>query len=157
MIQLSKHIQETVPLAASLICAALAGIIWMPLGQDPKSFRMSDEPIEAPVGPDPSEVLSKGAQDLLARPLFHMSRRPPIVAVAPEATPVVVKLTLTGIVNSDDLQIALMRLSNRPELFRRQVGDSIGDWEIIDITESSVTVITPDGAQEVMSLVKKDQ
>lgn len=154
MMGLSKLIQETIPLASALLCAALAGVIWMPLSQDsdPRAA-LGDVPV-AVTGPDTSQILAEGAQELLNRPLFHITRRPPTVVTVPEVTPVAVTLSLVGIVNSNDVQIALLRLSNRAEVLRRQVGDKVGDWEIVAISENSVTVITPTGGRDVMSLAK---
>lgn len=152
MIGLSKHIQETIPLAAALMCAVLAGVIWMPLSQDAHPANALRDRPATPVGPDTAQILAQGAQDLLNRPLFHITRRPPEVATAPQDAPVVVSISLVGIVNSNDVQIALIRLSNRAEVLRGRVGEKVGDWEIEEITENSVTVITPTGSRDVMTL-----
>lgn len=148
---LSPHIQTTVPLAAGLFCAVMAGIIWIPLNATPKLA----EPVAqntAPAGPSANDVLAAGAEDLLARPLFHMTRRPPVVATPVQPAPVIVTLSLTGVVKSNDDNIAILRLSNSTEVFRRRVGERLGNWEITDITESSVEVTKADGSQEVISL-----
>ena len=152
---LSPHIQTTVPLAAGLLCAVMAGIIWIPLNQEPRLTDQSTETTAA-TGPDRVEVLAAGAQDLLARPLFHMSRRPPVVATVPQPAPVVVTLSLTGVVNSDNDKLALMRLSNSTQLFRLRIGESVGDWEIADITANTVEVIKSDGTREVISLAQNN-
>ena len=149
---LSPHIQTTVPLAAGLLSVVLAGVIWMPLGQEPRLTLPEDTASSAPAGPDPEAVIAEGAQELLARPLFHMTRRPPEIATVAVPVPVIVTLSLTGIVESDNVQVALMRLSNRPELFRAQVGDKVGNWEVAEITKTAVTVITPDGKRETIAL-----
>ena len=150
---LSKHIQETVPLAAGAICLLLAGIVWMPLNQTPtfndkEQDTQSAEDAQAVI----DDQLSAGALELLQRPLFHITRRPPEVAAAPVPAPVIVTLSLTGVINSDNVEIALMRLSNRPELFRAQVGDRVGDWTVTDITESAVSVLKSDGTEQTISL-----
>lgn len=149
---LSPHLQKTIPLAAGLLCAVLAGVIWMPLGQSPDASDLVPEQAAAPAGPDPQTVIAEGAETLLARPLFHMTRRPPAEATVPTPMPVTVTISLTGIVESDDIQVALMRLSNQAELFRVQIGEKVGNWEIENITQTSVTVITPEGKREVISL-----
>jgi hypothetical protein len=157
VIGLSKHIQQTVPLAAGLLCVVLAGVIWMPLAQDgSRTLAAPDGSTSRPTGPDTKTILAEGAQELLARPLFHITRRPPVEATVPQAAPVAVTLSLNGIVNSDDVQIAIMRLSNQSELIRGQVGDRVGDWEIEDITETTVTVITPTGSRQVFKLTQGD-
>jgi hypothetical protein len=154
----SKHIQKTVPLSAGLLCIVLAGLIWMPLTQDgPSALVKTDTTAIQPTRPDTKAILAEGAQELAARPLFHITRRPPVeAAVEPQPAPVAVTLSLTGIVNSDDVQIAIMRLSNQSELVRGQVGDQVGDWKIEDMTETSVTVIAPDGSRQVINLTRGD-
>lgn len=152
MIRLSPHIQTTVPLATGLICLALAGVIWMPLGRDGQATpppTVQSTPADAP---DAMAVLAEGAQDLLERPLFHITRRPPVVATPVEPAPVAITLSLTGIVNDENDRIALMQLSNRPDLLRRRVGEKIGNWEIEEITDTSVSVISSDGERQVISL-----
>lgn len=151
---LSPHIQKTVPLAAGLLCVVLAGIMWMPLGQSPDASDLPPEQTRTQTGPDAEAIIAEGAQTLLARPLFHITRRPPVVATVAEPVPVVVTLSLTGIVESDNVQVAIMRLSNSAELFRAQIGEKVGNWEIEDITQTSVTVITPEGAREVLALTQ---
>ncbi|MEO1639564.1 MAG: hypothetical protein AAFU41_10010 [Pseudomonadota bacterium] len=152
MIGFSKHIQETVPLAAGLLCLGLAGLIWMPINQTPSFEEPAEAARAAEANAEADAQLSKGALELLNRPLFHITRRPPEIAAAPTPVPVVVTLSLTGVINSDNVQVALLRLSNRPELFRARVGESVGNWEVTDITQTSVTVVTPDGDEQVISL-----
>jgi hypothetical protein len=153
---LSPHIQRTVPLAAGLLCAVLAGVMWMPLGQSPSASDLPPETTATDTGPDPQEVIAAGAQELLARPLFHITRRPPEVATVAEPAPVVVTLSLTGIVENNNVQVALMRLSNQPDLFRVNVGEKVGNWEIEEITSTSVTVITADGQRETITLTQNN-
>lgn len=149
---LSPHIQTTVPLAAGLLSIVLAGLIWMPLGQEPRLSSRDGAEAAAPTGPDPQTLIAAGAQELLARPLFHITRRPPEIATVAVPAPVVVTISLTGIVESDSVQVALLRLSNNNQMFRARVGDKVGNWEVLDITPSAVTVITPDGKREVIGL-----
>jgi len=152
MIGFSKHIHETVPLAAGVICLLMAGMIWMPFGQSPSIEEDAEVAAAVSRQADAEALLSEGAQTLLARPLFHITRRPPEVATVPTPAPVVVTLSLTGVINSDNVQVALLRLSNRAELFRAEVGDRVGEWEVKHITESAVTVIQPDGTEQIITL-----
>ncbi len=157
MISLSRQVQRTVPLAVGMICLVLAGAIWMPLVDDDQVSL----PVNAPAAPaaraDISSQLAEGSEELLARPLFHITRRPPEVAapVVPEAPPPVT-LSLTGIVNDETDRIALMRLSSQPELLRGREGENIGDWTIEEITENTVTVANGDGDRMIMSLTSND-
>ena len=149
---ISDHIKRTVPFAAGLLCVALAVLIWLPLNRDAGASLVAPAPVRDAAGPNTGQILAEGAQELVNRPLFHITRRPPVVVTAPEVVPVQVTLSLTGVVNDGDLKIALMRLSNREELFRREVGERLGRWEISDITDTSVTVITADGARQIIEL-----
>ncbi len=152
MMKLSPHIQTTVPLAAGLICVVLAGVIWMPLGRDGQAPSPPATQPTASDAPDTMEVLAEGARNLVGRPLFHITRRPPVIATVAEPAPVAITLSLTGIVNDENDRIALMRLSNRPDLLRRRVGEKIGNWEIEEITDTSVVVISSDGERQVIAL-----
>jgi len=153
MINLSPHIQRVVPLAAGLVSVVLAGVIWMPLLRDGPVSAPVNPAAQTPQGPDATEVLAEGAQELLARPLFHITRRPPVEAAPVQpAAPAPVTLSLTGIVNDETDRIALLRLSNQPDLLRGRVGDSIGNWEIAEITETAVLVTNGDGEQQTISL-----
>ncbi|WP_108813296.1 hypothetical protein [Loktanella sp. Alg231-35] len=150
--KLSPHLQTTVPLAAGLICVALAGIIWMPLVRDGEAAPLPAAQSVPSDAPDAMAVLAERSQDLVERPLFHITRRPPVVATVAEPAPVAITLSLTGIVNDENDRIALMQLSNRPDLLRRRVGEKIGNWEIEEITDTSVVVISSDGERQVISL-----
>lgn len=152
MMKLSPHIQTTVPLTAGLICVVLAGVIWMPLGRDSQATPPPATQSTPSDAPDAMEVLAQGAQHLVERPLFHITRRPPVIATVEEPAPVAITLSLTGIVNNENDRIALMQLSNRPDLLRRRVGEKIGNWEIEEITDTSVVVISSDGERQVISL-----
>lgn len=153
MINLSAPLQRTVPLAAGLVSLVLAGVIWMPLTRDEPVRTPVSSGAQTPQGPDAADVLAEGAQELLERPLFHITRRPPEEAAPVQpAAPAPVTLSLTGIVNDETDRIALMRLSNQPDLLRRRVGDTIGSWEIAEITETAVVVTNDDGDRQVISL-----
>ena len=147
------HIQRWAPALASAICLLLAGAIWLPLNDDtpvasvPQSFVGTAVDAEAT-----AKALEVGAQQLLDRPLFHTTRRPPLETAATQVAPVQVTLALTGVLNNNDVQIALLRLSNSSEILRRRLGEQVGDWRIISITKTSVTVLSGDGQEQVIGL-----
>lgn len=145
--------QKLFPVVATLACVVLAGVMWLPLNQSVTTRNTVVPGTDTQTPEDESlALLADGAQSLLERPLFHITRRPPVAAQAVEAAPVQVTLSLTGVLNNDDVDIALMRLSNSPELLRRRVGDQVGDWQIVEITQTSVTVVTPDGTEQIIGL-----
>ncbi len=153
---ISHHIQRWAPTVATFICIAVGTLIWVPsnrnqLAQDAPA---TSQPNLAEM-PNAKTLLASGAEELVTRPLFHVTRRPPTDAVpAPQAAPAELTLSLTGILNSDDVQIALMRLSNSPELLRGRIGDQIGPWRIVDITQTAVTVLSDDGGLQLLNLTQ---
>ncbi len=153
---IKQHIQRWAPTVATFACIAFGTIIWVPIEPDQASVRSPVEnSAEDAAMAEIEAALAAGAEELLNRPLFHVTRRPPQEAAAPAPIqPAEVTLSLTGILNSEDVQIALMRLSNSPELFRGRVGDEIGVWRILDITETTVTVLSNDGDLQQLILTQ---
>ena len=147
------QIQKLAPVAAAMVCIGLAALIWLPLGNaDPQGIPATPNTDTDATERGSADVLATGAQSLVERPLFHVTRRPPAIEPTVEAVPVQVTLSLTGVVNNGDVDIALLSLSNSPELLRLRVGDHAGDWQILDITKTAVTVLTPDGQEQVIGL-----
>lgn len=146
-------IQRFAPAAASAICLFLAGAIWLPFDNEtpaaPKALSTTEADADAEAT---TEALAAGAQELLNRPLFHITRRPPAETAITPAAPVEVTLALTGVLNNDDVQIALLRLSNNPELLRRRVGDQVGEWRILSITKTAIIVLSGDGQEQIIGL-----
>ena len=75
-----------------------------------------------------------------------------MAAEQPQAAPVSVTLTLTGVLDSDNDQIALLRLSNSPELLRKRVGETVGEWTILGITKTTVSVQNASGEESLIGL-----
>lgn len=148
-----EKFQTIAPIVATIVCLALAGSIWLPLNQEPPQVGVGG-PETAPVSENNSslEFLADGAQSLVERPLFHVTRRQPAEAQVVQAAPAQVTLSLTGVLKNDDIYIALLRLSNNPQLLRHRIGDEVGGWQILDITQTSITVRTPDGEQQIIGL-----
>jgi hypothetical protein len=148
-----EHIQRWAPTLVTTLCVGLAGIVWLPLNQDAAVTPAAATGNFIEQGTQSAtDTLANGAQNLLERPLFHVTRRPPEEAQAVQIEPVQITLTLTGVLNNEDVQIALLRLSNSPELLRRREGEQVGDWRILDISQSSITVLTADGQEQVIGL-----
>ncbi|GFE66484.1 hypothetical protein [Litoreibacter roseus] len=139
----------------SMICLAMALLVWLP-GQatDPAPTAASD--VNAPETADASLTrVADSAAPLTARPLFHITRRPPAEA-QPVAAPKIV-LSLAGIVNDDDVDIAVLRLSNGPRLYRRREGERLGKWTVQSISEGTVIVVTDEGETQKMNLGAADR
>lgn len=147
------QIQKFAPIVAALMCFGLAGLMWLPLSDaGPTDLPTTPNADAEPTTGQSAELLAVGAQTLIERPLFHVTRRPPAVEPTVEVAPVQVTLSLTGVVNNGDVDIALLRLSNSPQLLRLRVGDQVDEWEILNITKTAVTVLTPDGQEQVIGL-----
>lgn len=145
------HMHRWGPIAAIMICIGLGAAIWI----TPATPTALPEPVQSgSIDRLQSHLsaLEDGAEELRQRPLFHLTRRP-VVAPEPAVTETApLTLTLTGIVNSDDVQIALLRLSDSPLLVRRQVGERAGPWLVTAITPTAVTVVSDDGQETVIFL-----
>ena len=114
MKRMTNAILRILPGLTILICLGLAGWIWLPFNGPPSQQIAAPAPNPTQAATPIAETLETGAQQLTERPLFHMTRRPPAPAEeAAPAAPVEVTLSLTGVLDSDDVQIALLRLSNR--------------------------------------------
>ncbi len=151
MSRMTKTILTTLPSITAVTCLGLAGWIWLPF-EDGQTITPQTN-VTSPVPTNQTaDLIESGAQQLTERPLFHISRRPPAEEEVVEPAPVQVTLSLTGVLDSDDVQIALLRLSNSPELLRRRVGETVGDWRITAITNSSITVVTRDGQEQIIGL-----
>lgn len=147
------QIQKLAPIAATIACIGLAAAIWLPISEaSPQNLPANPIADPSAAERDSADLLATGAQSLVERPLFHVTRRPPVAEPTVEVAPVAVTLSLTGVVNNGDVDIALLRLSNSPELLRLRVGDQAGDWEILNISKTAVTVLTPEGQEQVIGL-----
>lgn len=122
-----------------------------------------------PSGGNDAPVADDGAQDLAARlaesqaeiaalipitgdrPLFQADRRPVAApeapAPAPEAT-----LVLVGILGDGDERIALVRRSTSEALFQIEAGGRLGQWQILSVDISSITVGEDDGSSFTLRL-----
>ena len=92
--------------------------------------------------------LAEYADDMAARPLFHPTRKPyeaPQEAVEAAPAPQTERLRLIGIIAGDDAQIALLTSSLGGDVARLEVGDRMGDWELLEIGKTSVRVQQGDG------------
>lgn len=146
-------LQALAPIVATVICIGLAVLMWLPLQQISSQDVTPVAQAASETRADPSiALLADGAESLVERPLFHVTRRQPQAQEVVQAAPVRETLFLTGVVNNGDVDIALLRLSTRQEPLRGRVGDNIGDWQILDITNTAIKVLNPEGEEQIIGL-----
>lgn len=86
----------------------------------------------------------EGFSSIVERPLFSVDRRPneaTIVEEAPkQAAPSNTKFILTGLMLSEEQDIALIKPIRAAKLTKLTVGESINGWKLTGINKSSVTL-----------------
>lgn len=135
--------EKLIYVGVAALFAAAAVLIWLPIGgaaSDVPAARSEAGPAETSGDSVDTETFST---TIAARPLFHITRRPPKAEVAP--APAAVTISLAGIVEDGDRTFALIRLSSAPGIHRRAVGESIGKWTIRAILPNAVEVVSTDG------------
>lgn len=134
-------------LAMTVGTAVLAALLWLPIGSG------GGPSIATPTEVQPVAEFASAerlTQTIAERPLFEVSRRPPQAAPAP--LPVQVTIRLVGIIDDEDQQMALLRLSNAPTVRRLTVGDRLDRWTVTRISSSAVDVVDDSGQQSRMVL-----
>lgn len=111
------------------------------------------EDVVAPAGPLLSAREDYGPfDDMLERPLFSPSRRPPEIEEAAPAAPStprvqaptgpnpadLLRYALVGTLIADPRRIALLRDPSSPDLIELRVGDRLHGWEVSEVTTQSV-------------------
>lgn len=114
---------------------------------------LTDEPVMARTGePTAAAAISAAAaedgpfvmpplasyDEVTARPLFSVTRRP--AAIARPASAAMSSLTLAGVVISRDGRVALIRQDKSPSLTRAREGQQVGGWTVQAITVDRVVV-----------------
>ena len=114
---------------------------------------------------NPLASLDKAAlRDMIERPLFTPTRRPPPAPAQSEAAPALVPTlappstpdyALLGIIRDGDRAIALLRSRSDGRNLRVEAGDMIGGWEIADIDTVSVRLKRKGGAAHELRLAPR--
>lgn len=139
-------------LAAASMLVFSAALQWLPSSLDIGARQLvSSQPQVDPFKGIQSEI-SEQIPMIAERPVFDMSRRPPVIEVIEEAPPPEVILSLVGILDSDTSKIALFRLSNRPDVIRLRAGQVVDEFRVMEITDSYVKVRKDDGQELTMML-----
>jgi hypothetical protein len=147
--------------AAALACAAAA---W-PLASDIRAM-MEPVPMEAQpvtpaetagpaadvrIAPDPMPVAIEEFSEILDRPVFAASRRPPdtVAGAAEQAQPLTA--TLTGILITPGSRMALLSPGKEQKTRRVREGDTVQGWKVTAIEHRRVT-FRRDGSDRVLQL-----
>lgn len=150
--RLAAQIFNFLALGTAAMLVAAAALVWLPSGSDGPA-RVADA---GGSDIDPFAVfetdIARYAAPISERPVFQMTRRPPVVEVVEEAPPPELTLTLVGILDSEISKIALFRLSNREDIIRMREGQVIADFRILEITDAQVTVENAAGEKQEMRL-----
>lgn len=155
MIGSLRHRVTRAPMLLSAFCAALLAIIYVELDQP-----SIEPPARAAVTPvretdqRPPEKRSfampplRSFADVLARPLFVETRRPPILS-APANDGRSSAFTLVGIVISTHERLALVEHGQPPRVERLSEGQEIDGWTVEKILPDRVVLARADARIEV--------
>jgi general secretion pathway protein N len=146
------------PLLLLGLCLALGAIILLELGPSSDSavnpaFVVADPPRPAAGSPAgaPVPMPSREAySEILARPLFTPSRRPPEpVESTPRQAPAPLTITLAGIAMSADQRIAIVQTGNPPRVLRLAEGQQLDGWTVITIAADRLVLRSHLATEEV--------
>jgi general secretion pathway protein N len=132
------------------LSAALAGVVALELAAGPffvpdapqdrrSADNLADSPTDLPAENQPQSAFS----EIVARPLFSPSRRPP--SAQPESKVVAndtksETFDLIGVIISADSRMALLRTQDTSEVVRAIEGQSVGGWEVRTINPTQVVL-----------------
>lgn len=155
-------------LGSSLIvlCAILIVVISRQLYQGPSAVRADGYVVATAPGPAspplPGAAISfpplRQYAEVVERPLFEVSRRPP----PPEAkaTSVAAKelrqLILTGVVITPDKNLAIFRDKNPSDIMRLEQGMAVDEWSLDEIRADGVTFRKGAATHELLLHEEKD-
>lgn len=158
--------------SATLILGWLGLLLWMvyqwlfPAQLPAVATYEQEGVITTPLSVEPVDTLVADQQhydNLVERPLFYPSRRPPAPEPesSPESEPTPLPaadeaLTLVGIIIMPEGMRALIREDESRRVSRLQLGDSIARWRLADISPEQVRLTRAD-RQRVLSLVRNSR
>jgi hypothetical protein len=125
-------------------CVTCAAVVYLELTDEPVVVRAAETAASAPslatTAEDGPFVMPPLAtyDEVTARPLFSVTRRP--AAVARQASATMSSLTLAGVVISRDGRVALIRQDKSPSLTRAREGQQVGGWTVQSIAADRVVV-----------------
>ncbi len=125
----------------------------------PSSAPQTNEPsrlsTSTPVGPAVEGVPLSAFGEVLARPLFSESRRPPVStsAITPDASPDEsnAALQLLGIILTPDKRLALIQSKDATDVVRVFEGQSVSGWQV-HLIKATQVVLKRGNEDEVLKL-----
>lgn len=152
-----------------VVCLLLAGQLYREwrLTDPPPTSEMSSVPPGASLPASPATLIPipswETLSDMIARPLFAPTRRPPPpaqpqpAAPAPSPTaqaqpagPPPLNVTLVGTILSFGKQIALMRRHSDGKILQLSVGDTVSDWTVSMIADDRALLRWHGNTQELV-------
>lgn len=148
------------PIMLVLLCAALAALVYWEIdGNRPPdgggAIEVAARPDPRPLPPEPEFAMPPldSYAEIVARPLFSPSRRPPPAAEgdaeddASEAKPAL--FILTGVVISAEARLALIQRANIAGVVRVSEGEEIDGWLVEKIAPDRVTLRQGAAVEEI--------
>ena len=127
------------------VCLALAAFVYVQVlaeapGPAPSGGGETPPLAALPARPSYAMAPVEDFSEILERPLFSPTRRPPAQGVAATAAPEPeLQVTLVGVIISSEEQIAIVRLKDAGRFARLNVGDSFQGWILDSIEPSRIT------------------
>lgn len=145
-----------------LLCAGLGAVVYAQWSAPPDR-RLVDNarpPAAEPVKPLPpakefTPPLAEDFEEMVERPLFMQTRRPPVPAAAPAEAPPPPKETpkgdfvLVGVVISPVERLALVQQVGLTDILRVGIGRTLNGWELTEIHPDRVTFRNGETLKEV--------
>jgi hypothetical protein len=149
-----SFVQEVLLAAAAGLALLLVVEVWLvipePASDGEPAVVGTLPPSTAPSIDAPSYALPPRdtLRAFVERPLFEKTRRSAVKAYVPKENAVeIADVTLIGIVIQSDERIAILRVQSGARPVQVRMGDAVGDWRIVDITQNSVLLRNNDAVQ----------
>lgn len=146
------------PFYLLVVCIGLAWMVYWQIA-NPPAFPSDVAAADQPAASEPTRArqaefsLPPLAEysEIVARPLFSPTRRPPVETEADtdDASPPLSGLVLAGVVISTEGRLALLRRSRTAEVVRVLLGQEIDGWRVEAIESDRVTLRQGDTVEVV--------
>src|SRR5262245_10202135 len=143
-----SFLQEVLLAAAAGLSLILLVEAWFFIPEPALTGPIAAETEAPDTAPSTEEVLSfslaprESMRDFVERPLFEKTRRSTVETYMPKDN-----VTLVGIVLNADERIAILRAQSGANPVRAHIGDAVGDWRVMDITQNSVLLRNNESVQ----------
>ncbi len=134
-------------------CVLLAGIVAIEIVQSPAAqtetgarAALSADPLPPTAPPERALRFDAMLTEILARPLFSATRRPPVHNDSPAADTSLSDTRLAGIVTAPGRRFAIFAPNGAKPLLVNE-GDTVSGWRVDAITPREVSLSGPDGTK----------